>query len=755
MRRSSHKRQANGSGAPRRPAGVVLVIGLALCLAAPAPAQEITSEQVQQSVQSALAWLRRQQRPDGSWDGGGHEGGATALCALAMLNAGVPADDPAIKKAVEKLKTVPNQRTYVVSLKAQVFAATGDPLQRRELLLAANWLIDAQAANGMWGYDAGRRNWTDNSNTQFALLGLHEAAKAGITVPATVWKKANAHYAAAQNADGGWGYRGRGQTSYGSMTAAAIASLYICGQSLHVGGRHVFVDGAYPGCGRYQQNTVLAKGLEWLTRNFTVERNPGRASWKYYYLYAMERAGMISGMRAFGQHDWYRAGAAELVEEQSREGDWGNQATDTAFCLLFLAKGNRPVLIQKVQWDGDWNRNVNDLEHLTTWIGEKLGKPTTWQSTTLDVSLEDLRQSPILYITGHSFPDFTAADKQKLKDYVDRAGGTLLFEACCGSADFAQGFKALAGELWPDDALSDLTIDHPVFHSHFDLVDTHGLQALSAGCRTGVFFSPRALSCLWELQDIPVHSERAFRLGTNLAAYATGSDQLRDRLEVVRVPARRDTDQRLAEVPRGAIRLARLVHDGDYKADPHAMVRLAALLRDRANIDVVAQSRHLRPTDASLYEYPIVFMTGHQAFELSDDELTALRRYLDHGGVLLAEACCGSRPFDLAFRAMVKKLAPDDALSALPDAHPIYRGETGIDLGEMIYRPKLAEQLGRRGTTRPRLESVTFNDRTAILYSPYDWSCSLEGDRPYACLGYADEDGQRLALSMLLYLINY
>lgn len=754
MRRSSHKHPTSAMPARVSVARWGVWLLLILMPAGLAAAQDVRSEQVQRSIQQGLAWLRRQQAPDGSWPGGGHPGGATALCTLALLNAGVPADDPAVIRALKNLQEIDNQRTYVVSLKAQAFAATDEAIYRRSLSQAVAWLVDAQRDNGMWGYGKTGGS-TDNSNTQFALLGLHEAAKAGVRIPRRIWQQAAKHYADSQNADGGWGYRRRGENSYGSMTAAGVASLFICGQSLHVGGAHVFVDGAYPGCGRYRQNVVVAKAMEWLTRNFTVETNPGRRAWKYYYLYALERVGMISGVRMFGRHDWYRAGAAELVGEQGNDGAWGNQTTETAFCLLFLAKGNRPVLFQKVQWEGDWNRNINDLEHLTVFIGERLGEPTTWQATSLDVPLEQLRQSPVLFITGHTFPNFTPTEKQKLKDFVDRAGGTLLFEACCGSEAFADGFQTLAEELWPNRPSQELPVDHPVFHSHFDLETSYGLQGLAGGCRTAVFFSPRALSCLWELRDIPVHSELAFKLGTNIAAYASGREPLLDRLEVVRLPAPREDAERTTEVPRGAIRIARLIHDGDYNADPHAMVNLAALLRDRANVNVVARSRHVRVTDAAMYEYPILFMTGHNAFSLSDEELAALRRYLQRGGVLLAEACCGREAFDASMRQMAQQLFPEAPFAPLAADHPIYRGDTGVDIGELACRPAMTGRFDGRTSIRPPLESVTIDGRTVILYSQYDWSCSLEGDRPYSCAGYTDEDGRRLALALLLYLLNY
>ena len=716
----------------------------------------MTSWQVKAAVHRAINWLRQQQAGDGSWSRGPHTEGNTALAVLGLLHAGVPVDDPTVQAGINYLDRHANLNTYTVSLKCQVYAIAGPDRYRRQLHSAARYLIAGQQASGMWTYTKQGRGG-DNSNTQFALLGLHEAANAGVPVPKTIWTRSLKHFSKTQNRDGGWGYRG-GQGSYGSMTTAGVASLYICGQKLMVGGRKVFRNGEYPNCGKYLRNIQLQNGLNWLARRFTVRTNPGSKSWLYYYLYGLERVGMLSGLREMGAHDWYREGAAELVSRQQRGGQWSIDAKtyDTAFALLFLAKGNRPVLIQKVKWDGQWNRNVNDLENLTNVLGDELGKRTTWQTTSLDLPIEELRLSPILFITGHTFPEFTPAQVDKLKKFVDEAGGTLLFEACCGKKAFIEGFRKFAKETWPDYQLRPMEKDHPVFNSLFKLENTYGLEGIGLGCRTGVLFSPNALSCLWELQTVP-ESEYAFKLGANIAAYATGSDQLRDKLDTVILPPREDDEAgpRVAEIPRGAVRIARLIHNGDYNADPRAMVRLAALLLEKAAMDVVAQSRHIRASDKKIYEYPIIFMNGHHEFKLPEGDIAGLRDYLTKGGFLMTSNCCGRAGFDKSFREMVKTLFPDNKFAPLPAEHPIYTGKTGITLGELQYRPILAKKLNQRGTTQPVLEVLEIDGRPAILYSKYDYCCALEGDRPFSCFGYIDEDGKKLALAIFLFAIRY
>jgi hypothetical protein len=743
----------------------------------------VTSDQIRKTIQDGIASIRQAQNGDGSWPQfGGYAGATTSLAILAMVNAGVPADDPAIVAGVKSLANTENKQTYAVGLKCQALAAAGVKGDDKgsELWNAAAWLCNAQGKKGSWCYTGGG-NEGDNSNTQFAMLGLHEAAKAGFPVPQIVWERGAMHWVTTQHQDGGWTYSfgAVAQRSTLPMTAAGLASCFICGQRLNVGGNKVFSNGAYPDCGKYTQNVVLAAGLESIAKQLGDGAGGGMA-WNNYCAYALERVGMIAGVSHFGKHDWYREGAARLA----RGGGRGAFNYDLCLQILFLAKGNRPVLFQKLEWDcpnkpNEWNRNIHDEENLCAFIngialkakpGDEIqgfGKTVTWQSTGLNVQLEQLRVSPVLVITGHEFPHFTKDDNAKLMAYVD-SGGVLLFEACCGSQNFAKGFRQWAVDVMPKDPsdgtpiykLHPLDASHPVFSSMFMLGDRYNLEGIDMGCRTGIFFSPRALSCLWELQTVK-ESQFAFELGANIAAYATGKNTLADRLDKVELPAAaKGTADQPAEVPRGAVRIARLVHEGDYNADPNAIVNLSAILRDRAKIDVVSRDRHIHAADPALYDYPVLYMTGHYTFNLSDKEIEALRKYLQRGGILVADACCGKLEFDTSFRKMAQQLFPKDALTPLPADHAIYSGKFGVALGELKYRQALADYLKSRGTpgrgtTRPPIEAVTLDGRTAILYSKWDFGCGLQGDNPFSAYGYVDEDAKRLAINLFLYAISY
>ncbi len=185
-------------------------------------------------------------------------------------------------------------------------------------------------------------------------------------------------------------------------------------------------------------------------------------------------------------------------------------------------------------------------------------------------------------------------------------------------------------------------------------------------------------------------------------------------------------------------------------------MHLARLLSERANVDVIAQPRvHLRPDDARLYGHPIVFLIGHNSFTFSDVEVDALRTYLQRGGVVIADACCGRQEFDASVRVLARRLFPDQPLTPLPADHPIYTGATGVELNPVRVRPILAEQLGSDTLEHPLLEAITVDGREVFLYSPLDFSCALEGDNPYACRGYQDRSGQRIGVAIVLYALTH
>ena len=159
----------------------------------------------------------------------------------------------------------------------------------------------------------------DNSNTQYALLGLNAASEAGVPVKPEVWALSRGLLGAVPEPR-----RRLGDTRPGTKPSDRQHDLRGHLQPDHR--RLQAVPGAGIPPGRSDpataagggQPTPLLRGIDWLASHFEVGENFGHGQqWKYYYLYGMERAGRLAGMRFFGEHDWYREGAEELVHDQN------------------------------------------------------------------------------------------------------------------------------------------------------------------------------------------------------------------------------------------------------------------------------------------------------------------------------------------------------------------------------------------------------------------------------------------------------
>ena len=463
-------------------------------LTADGPKKERLVDQVRDAISRGVQYLRDQERGKGDWEidtvSAAWPGGESSLALLALLNSGVDPRDPIIDRGLQYLRTVDPQHTYVVGLQTMVFAVAGRAEDKERIQRNADWLIKNRVFREKqfvgWSYGKGRNfGGSDNSNTQYALLGLHEAHLAGATIDKEVWESIRGFYLRSQHVDvrgyGGWGYadlEANGPSL--TMTTAGLCGLLIAGMELNEGRETLLPNGTATSCGNYMENQPVAAALGWIGDRFRVDHRHA----VYYNLYGLERAGRLTGQRFLGDHDWYREGCEYLVAHQNQDGYWlpdfGHDSfkiVATSFSLLFLSKGRTPILINKlVHGPGaDWNNDHEDARHLVEYAGKELFKrqPLAWQifdakrgfvennHEELLTVVGDLMQSPIAYFNGHRAPTFTQAEEDMLKEYIEQ-GGFIFAEACCGRPEFDRGFRELLTRLFPDTPLKPLAPEHPI-----------------------------------------------------------------------------------------------------------------------------------------------------------------------------------------------------------------------------------------------------------------------------------------------------
>jgi uncharacterized protein DUF4159 len=746
---------------------------------------DISAEQVRESIDRGVAYLKREQRNDGAWpDPVGYPGGITALCTLALLNCGVPPNDAQVQAAVNYLRKLEPSMTYSTALQTMVLCAAEPKTNLQLIRRNALWFQQQQKREGVmkgaWGYPQAEG---DNSNSQFALLALHEAERVGVSVSDQTWRLALDYWTRSQNPNGSWGYK-PGLPGTGSMTCAGVAAMVITADRLNRGDAEI--DGKrIRCCGTQEDNQPVERALAWFGRNFSTSVNPGSRGaqgWLLYYLYGIERVGRLTNRRLIGKHDWYREGAELLVKNQDElSGFWkgtghaeDNPNVATSLALLFLAKGRRPVLAAKLKHgpDDDWNHHRSDLGNLTGYVETRWQRDLTWQVIDSAIATtEDLREAPVLYISGQKHPDFTDEQVERLRQYVNQ-GGFIFAEACCDGEGFDQGFRELTKRMFPEPeyALHLLPKDHPAYSAE-ERVDVRyidpELYGIDVGCRTSIIYAPHRLrlSCLWELSrpgregklpdevQGPVEAGRA--IGINVLAYATNRE-VKYKLEIdhsIEAEEARDPFER------AKLYVAAIQHNGGWNAAPGALSNLLRVISHETGLRVSTDRRELSLGDPQLFSYQVVFLHGRQSFRLSDAERKQLRTYVERGGVVISDAICGSEEFAKSFRAEMAAIFPKRPLEAIPANHRMFTTTLGgFDLKTVSRREPQRTEGGSLKTqvrqVEPELEGIRFDDRYGVIFSRYDLSCALEKHDSLECPGYTREDAAKIGLNVVLYALQ-
>ena len=353
--------------------------------------------EINPAIDRGVAWLLEAQREDGSWGptvsdqrysgapgGPGHFTGPTAFALFTLAGCEVSPDSKKFKTALKWLRgqrsrlretytsyersalvlmlaEIDRQRSKRKRGKARVrVKTTKNPRTRPKgsFLSRSEWrwldenvqalLLHVKGRSGV-GYWEMKPGYTDMSATQFAALAFRAASLCGYPIAdadSAFWKDLAIYHVRNQNGDGSFSYLPGTPTEWSlGMTAAALSTLVICREQMSL------LDQPIP----RSINTRIERGQAFLSRHFEADRNVAkvrkRQRYHFCYLYAIERVGVLTGRKEFGEKDWYLRGARYLVDAQHKSGRWTDETCirpkdvlGTCFALLFLKKATIPVV---------------------------------------------------------------------------------------------------------------------------------------------------------------------------------------------------------------------------------------------------------------------------------------------------------------------------------------------------------------------------------------------------------------------------
>ena len=314
--------------------------------------------------------------------------GVAALIGLTLLETGAAPEDEAIMQVTQIIREQAKTMKQIYVLSASLFffnrlneakKLPPEKIPPEDVKLARTFvlrIISGQTAEGMWFYSGfvltpGQEEKLAKdlqehrhrptlggpmtvSNAQFAMLALWGSRHYGVEVRDTLLLAA-AYFHNNQKKDGHWiYYSGEDHHLWTTSTAAGLICLAIEKVLLE---DKEFAKHPRP----VQQQKTRADvelGFEYVAKSIGRKKgDPGilpnlrgtifeADAWgDLYYLWTMERLGVIYGRDKFGkdQRDWYEWGRRVLLSNQRPNGSWKDrhgELVDTCFALLFLKRAN-------------------------------------------------------------------------------------------------------------------------------------------------------------------------------------------------------------------------------------------------------------------------------------------------------------------------------------------------------------------------------------------------------------------------------
>jgi hypothetical protein len=168
--------------------------------------------------------------------------------------------------------------------------------------------------------------------------------------------------------------------------------------------------------------------------------------------------------------------------------------------------------------------------------------PVNLQEKVIDLSSNDLFESPFTYLSGHKLVQFNAAEAAFFKKYVEH-GGFVFVDDCNHDIDalFAKSFEAQMGALFGPAALKKIPNNHELYRSFFhfekgppttgfelngwgdDLVHEY-LKAIFINGRMAVLYSNKDYGCEWDydFRNKRFLAEDNTKFAMNIVMYAMG-----------------------------------------------------------------------------------------------------------------------------------------------------------------------------------------------------------------------------------------
>jgi hypothetical protein len=189
---------------------------------------------------------------------------------------------------------------------------------------------------------------------------------------------------------------------------------------------------------------------------------------------------------------------------------------------------------------GDWDTDQRMPSNILNSLVEYTTIPINPTEKIIDLSSNEIFESPFCYLSGHKLVQFDGSEKNNFKKYVQN-GGFVFVDDCNHDIDglFAKSFEAQMGALFGAGALKKIPNTHDIYRSFFtfekgppntsfelngwgdDLVHDY-LKAIIINGRIAVLYSNKDYGCEWDYdyRNKRFLAEDNTKFGVNIVLYA-------------------------------------------------------------------------------------------------------------------------------------------------------------------------------------------------------------------------------------------
>jgi len=171
-----------------------------------------------------------------------------------------------------------------------------------------------------------------------------------------------------------------------------------------------------------------------------------------------------------------------------------------------------------------------------------------------------------------------------------------------------------------------------------------------------------------------------------------------------------------------------LKHNADWDTDPTGLPAFVDQYKRQTGLDAYTHVPRagLDWTDPEIFQWPMLYITGHNAFTLTDEDAAAMRRYVLNGGFLFVEDCLYGFPFGKAAHSELRKVFPEFAFERIDITNDVFK-----HLFSMKFSWPQVNEAGFPDPEQPYFwEAIFIDGRIAVLYTTQDLGCQWEISSP-------------------------